>query len=260
MLRTGFFRGALRRMSAVPPLILHVRGWPNLLADAMGLRREPYFVRSRNGVRCELRPGRSDWWIFLEIFVFGIYRKVEDDIRRSDVIVDIGANVGFFALYAASLNSRAKIHAFEPFPKNVAQMNNNLRLNEAIAREIRLHPEAVADRAGTATLYFAAGDDSGCSLSQGGNQSQSCAVPVVHVKDLFGACGIDRCDLLKMDCEGSELPILRATPPEMLAKIGAIIMEYHDPAEVEPLTRLLSGAGFRCEVLAEIKTLYAGRR
>ena len=80
------------------------------------------------------------------------------------------------------------------------------------------------------------------------------------VKDLFGAYGIDRCDLLKMDCEGSELPILRAAPPEMLAKIGAIIMEYHDPAEVEPLTRLLSGAGFRCEVLAEIKTLYANRR
>ena len=72
IMRPGFLKGAWRRLWSVPRIVLFVRGWPALLADSMGLRRAPYQVRAKSGARCELRPGRSDWWIFLEIFVFGI--------------------------------------------------------------------------------------------------------------------------------------------------------------------------------------------
>jgi len=39
----------------------------------------------------------------------------KNDIRRAKVIVDVGANVGFFAIYASSINPDAEIHSFEPF-------------------------------------------------------------------------------------------------------------------------------------------------
>ncbi len=255
MSRAGSLRGALRRFKSIPRLVVSVRGWPHLLADWAGLRREPYRLRTRHGVCCEIRPGTSDWWIFLEIFVFGIYRRARPDIRRSRVILDIGANVGFFALHASSLNPEAEIHSFEPFPKNVEQMKKNLRLNEN--RHVHVHPEAVTDRAGNITLYFTPGYDASCSLH--GVKEHSCSVTAVGVNELFETCGIDHCDLLKMDCEGSELPIVRAAAPEMLARIRAIIMEYHSAADVEPLRSALSRAGFRCEILASIQTLYASR-
>ena len=45
----------------------------------------------------------------------------------------------------------------------------------------------------------------------------------------------------------------------MLVKIETIIMEYHNPAEVDTLTAILSHAGFKYEVLPQIHTLYACR-
>jgi len=245
----------MRRALSIPQLVITVHGWPWLVADCMGLRRQPYQLRVRNGACCELRPGTSDWWIFLEIFVFGIYRRVKDDIRRSATIVDIGANVGFFSVYASSLNPAAQIHAFEPFPKNVDQMKRNVQLNPRGL--IHVHPEAVADKAGVAELYFTPGDDSGCSLNE--VKGQSCSVNVINVNDLPARCGIESYDLLKMDCEGSELSILRVLSPAILAKVGAVILEFHHQEELESLAGIFSRAGFNCEILPQINTLYAQR-
>lgn len=222
----------------------------------MGMRRRPYRLRMKSGISCELRPGTSDWWIFLEIFVFGIYRRVESDIQRSKVIIDIGANVGFFALYASGLNPEVEIHALEPFPKNTEQLRNNLRLNGN--PRIQVHSLAVSDKTGAATLYFTPGDDSGCSLNHA--QGQQCSVQTIGLSDFFKMCGIARCDLLKMDCEGSELAILSAMPADAWAKVGSLIMEYHDPGELEALTRILQHSQFECEVMLPIHTLYAFRR
>jgi FkbM family methyltransferase len=255
ILRAGFFSGAWRRLSSVPYLISHVQGWPWLAADCMGMRRRPYRLQTRGGAGCELRPGTSDWWIFLEIFVFGIYRRVEADIQKSRVIIDIGANVGFFALYASSLNPEVEIHALEPFPKNTEQLKRNLLLNDR--HHIQVHPLAVSDKTGTATLYFTPGDDSGCSLNQ--PKGQQCSVRTVSLSDFFKQGNIARCDLLKMDCEGSELAIISAIPAGEWSKIGSLIMEYHNPAEVDALKRILQDAGFECEVLPQINTLYAYR-
>lgn len=255
MLRAGFLKGAWRRLSSVPRLISCVRGWPQLCGDSLGLRRKPYLLSTRSGARCQVRPGSSDWWIFLEIFVFGIYDRVNSDIRQATTIVDIGANVGFFAIYASTLNSTVRIHAFEPFPKNVGQMRANLSLNPNCHTHI--HPLAVSDNAGLASLYFAPGDDSGCSLNA--PKAQSVQVESININQVFETCGISQCDLLKMDCEGSELPILRAISSDILQAIKSMIMEYHNESDLDEISRILANAGFRCEILPKIKTLYATR-
>ena len=235
-MRTGFFQGALRHLSVLPRLIFTVRGWPCLLADAMGRQNKPYLLRSQSGANCRIRPGTSDWWIFLEVFLFQIYRRADQDIREAATIIDIGANVGLFSIHAARISSQAQIHAFEPFPKNLEQLAANVQLN----RESQIHPHAaaVADHANGATLYFSPGDESGCSLND--VKGQSIFVNTVQVNDLFRVCGIARCDLLKMDCEGTELAILRSAAPDTLNSIGSLIMEYHHVAEVPELIEYTS--------------------
>jgi FkbM family methyltransferase len=254
--RPGFIKGVWRHLASVPRLVFGVRGWPYLLFDCLGFRRHPYQLVAAGGIRCEIRPGTSDWWIFLEIFVFGIYRRVQSDIRGARQIIDVGANVGFFAIFSSALNPSVQVHAFEPFPSNVDQLRRNLRLNGNESR-IHAHPDAISDKAGTVQLYFTPGDDSGCSLSEA--KDHSCPVNAVAVNDLFRTCGITACDVLKMDCEGSELPILRAASAELLEAIQSIILEYHVESEVAELTGILSRSGFRCEQLKEIRTLYASR-
>jgi FkbM family methyltransferase len=253
-MRAVFLTGAWRHVRSLPKLVFSVRGWTKLLADCIGQNRKPYQVCCR-GARCELRPGTSDWWIFLEIFIFGIYTRAANDMRKANVIIDIGANVGLFAIYASSINPGADIYAIEPFPRNVEHLQRNLVLNAN--RQVHVRPEAVSNKTGVAELFFAPGDSSGCSLSQ--LKAQSCPVNVINVNDLFDLCKIEKCDLLKMDCEGSELVILEAMSSDMLAQIGAIIMEYHDPAEVDKILRILSNSGMKCEIHDRISTLYASR-
>ena len=254
-IRPGFLKGAFKHLSILPRLVFSVRGWPNLLTDCIGRGRKPYYLRTNSDVTCEIRPGTSDWWIFLEIFVFGIYHRAQGDIRRAGVIIDIGANVGFFGLYASSINPGVKIHAFEPFPKNADQLKKNLGLNPG--SQVILHQAAVTDQTGTMELYFSPGDDSGCTLNE--VRGQSCSVKTVGINDLFTACSVSKCDLLKMDCEGSELAILRTASPSVLMAIQSIIMEYHILAEVDTILNILSGAGFKCEVITSIKTIYGTR-
>ncbi|HLP76030.1 MAG TPA: FkbM family methyltransferase [Candidatus Paceibacterota bacterium] len=224
------------------------------MLDCLGRRKQPYTVRI-NGASFELRPGTSDWWIFLEIFIFEIYREAMPQIEKAEVILDIGANVGMFAVYAASVNPVAKIHAFEPFPENVQQLKKNLSLSSQ--KQVQTHQAAVSDKSGVATLFFVPGDSSGCSLNQPGENS--CSVETIAGNSLFEHCRIDKCDLLKMDCEGSELGILQSLTEDTLKRVGAVVMEYHDPKQIKAITSILARSGFKCRVIEPIHTIYAAR-
>ena len=53
-------------------------------------------------------------------------------------------------------------------------------------------------------------------------------VRVVTLDDVFEHCAIDRCDLLKLDCEGAEYEILYGAGAETLGRIGNLVLEYHE--------------------------------
>jgi hypothetical protein len=53
-------------------------------------------------------------------------------------------------------------------------------------------------------------------------------VPSLSLADAFARLEIAQCDLMKVDCEGAEYPILFNTPDEVLKRVRRIVMEYHD--------------------------------
>jgi hypothetical protein len=82
---------------------------------------------------------------------------------------------------------------------------------------------------------------------------------------MFAQNGIETCDLLKLDCEGAEYPILLNTPSALFARIHRIILEYHSSttsAEHVALVKYLEQAGYRIRtqpnyVHANLGYLYA---
>jgi len=74
-------------------------------------------------------------------------------VKEGDVVVDLGANVGYFTLLAAKLvGSKGKVYAFEPEPRNYGYLLKNIQLNgydNVVASQ-----KAVADRRGTVRLFF----------------------------------------------------------------------------------------------------------
>ena len=75
-------------------------------------------------------------------------RLFADKLASGACFIDIGANVGYFSLLAASLEPEARIFAFEPSPKNTETFRRNIRLNAF--KNITVVEKAVGEEIGRA--------------------------------------------------------------------------------------------------------------
>ena len=96
-------------------------------------------------------------FLYVEVFVQSAYVSHGIRLAPGDTVLDIGANVGMFALKAASLVSPGgRVLCFEPAPRAYAALRRTLAANAADARvrsvDVRALQVAVADTTGTALL------------------------------------------------------------------------------------------------------------
>lgn len=128
------------------------------------------------------------------------------EVRSSDLLVDIGANVGYFSLLASA--KHINVLAIEPDPRNVQLLLQNIARND-LDHRIDVLPVALGDRPGILTLF---GGGQGASLVKGWgriNGNYSRLVPVTTLDRLL--VGRPDCErlLVKMDVEGYEREVLR---------------------------------------------------
>ena len=69
-----------------------------------------------------------------------------------DVLIDVGANVGMYSVWAAKTRS-ARVFAFEPEAQNYALLTRNIRLNE-LERQVTAYCAALSDVAGMSELHL----------------------------------------------------------------------------------------------------------
>jgi FkbM family methyltransferase len=177
-------------------------------------------------------------------------------IGPRDSIVDIGAHIGAFTVYAARRAAQGRVFSFEPDEANRRQLEANIGINGV--RNVRVSPQAVAGAPGRRPLYATRFNSAENSFYWGTSSFRS--VDCVTLEGAFAAAGIDRCDFLKMDCEGAEYEILRAAPLPLLRRISRLSLESHagsyfgipDPsATPEALAELLRRAGFAVRLRRE---------
>lgn len=152
----------------------------------------------------------------LKVYFYGHYheRYEADLVARllwgDEVFWDVGANVGYFTLVAATaLNHRGQIIAFEPGKNAYDRLTENIALNPW--RNIRAFPLAVTDREGEAVLHLA-GDiaDSSANLYQAAKIQAGCQVcRTVALDHFLQEENLSPPDLIKLDAEGAELAVLR---------------------------------------------------
>ena len=130
-------------------------------------------------------------------------------------ILDIGANIGFFAMAARSFFPSATIHCYEPNPRILTHLEHNA--SEAGAQIFR---EAVGACAGT--VFLEERGDSNQARTTG--VRSGIAVPQVGMATVVERLG-GRIDLAKIDCEGAEWEMF--TDPEPWKSIRHLRMEYH---------------------------------
>jgi FkbM family methyltransferase len=204
------------------------KNWWIYLAYKYGLAEyEPLVFETRNEVIVEV-PLRL-LQTFKEIFMDECYLAgLERQVPHGASVIDIGANAGYFTLFAASRFNDARVFSFEPVPVNYAQLERNRNLNSS--RKIKCFPKAVAGQTGEISLAFDSKDSfttSATIFAQNDAQREHIKVPCITLQQVMDENGINKCDLLKMDCEGAEYDILYNCSPEILRRIDQIAMEVH---------------------------------
>jgi len=78
---------------------------------------------------------------------------IESEIRPGDVVLDIGANIGYYTLiFARLVGERGRVYAFEPDPTNFRLLKKNVRANGY--QNVIFVKKAVADSSGSMPLYL----------------------------------------------------------------------------------------------------------
>lgn len=147
-----------------------------------------------------------------ELSINGIYEPLTTDLVRAkiaagDVVLDIGANIGYYTLiFAKCVGPQGRVVAFEPEPGNFSLLQENVAANGY--RNVSLFRLAVSDRAGRARLYLD-GENAGDSRMYDSHDGRpSVDVETVRLDDHLGS-SLGRIDLIKMDIQGAEPAALR---------------------------------------------------
>jgi FkbM family methyltransferase len=143
-------------------------------------------------------------------------------VRAFDgLVLDVGANTGFYTLVALTASPAASVHAFEPYPPVAHCLDENLRLNDAGDR-VRLWLRAVSDHEGQAVLYVPDPGhglvETSCSLNPEFKERVVDEVPVdvVTLDGHLDALGRPPVTVVKIDVESLEHRVL-AGARELLA-------------------------------------------
>ncbi|QJW88361.1 FkbM family methyltransferase [Spirosoma taeanense] len=154
-------------------------------------------------------------------------------LPSNPVVIDIGANAGFFEALLLSKINQATIYAYEPIPANVKTFQRMLQGNPRLQHQVRLFQTAVTGLPlDKLELFAEAAENSQVVASRfagfNENNTQKLDVSCVTLSAIILNNNLQSIDLLKLDCEGSEYDILYHTAPELIKRINRMVIEVHD--------------------------------
>lgn len=165
-------------------------------------------------------------------------------------ILDIGAGIGDFSIFAAKCFPNATVYAFEPIPNSYSLLNANVLANKV--NNIRTFPLAIFGKAESRILHTTGGEAVQYGYREDDpNPSKGIRVDGKTLEEVFEEFHIEECGLLKIDCEGGEYEILLSTPDAVLRKIKRISLEYHEGVSDftrKDLAEYLGRNGFRVQI------------
>jgi FkbM family methyltransferase len=187
---------------------------------------------------------RHDYPTFWEIFINKDYDKIDEcKISNGDVVLDIGGNCGFFALYSIQ-NGASKVYSVEPVKSSFEQI---VKLSNNFSEIIPIN-KAVSETNGTVIMSV---DEEGSATNcvthyseMFGRNSNEEIVGSININDLLLNIK-EKINLMKVDCEGSEFELFKTISDDNLKKIDKIIVEVHGDVIEKFVSDMLIKSGFK---------------
>lgn len=211
--------------------------------------KQTIIVDGGENTQFTVRVNTSDILVIWEIWKAKIYDDARFPIHEEDIVVDIGGHIGGFAVRAARLAHRGQVYAYEASGKNYGLLEKNRQLNNT--DNLNIYNKAIAYKSGEMKFYMPSDNGALGSLLQETDSPME-TVQATTLTDIITENNIQQIDYLKIDVEGAEYDILFNCPPETLAKVKCMVMEYHefegDQRDHRDLVMLLEFNGFHVEV------------
>lgn len=164
---------------------------------------------------CDVQGHRMvpDRYDTLDLRRCGVFERVAtallpDLVQPGDVVVDVGANIGYYTLVCARLaGPSGRVYAFEPEPQNFALLQQNVALNGY--RNVVADRRALAERSGVARLWVNLGSNHGDHRIYDPGETNRRAIEI-EVTTLDAVLPADAAvGFVKMDIQGGEPFALR---------------------------------------------------
>lgn len=168
-------------------LVSHLKN--SAVADVQGHKM---FLDSKDSL------GLSGLGIY-EPFETELFRK---EIKKGDVVLDIGANIGYYTLIAAKLvGENGQVYAFEPDPDNFALLEKNVEINGY--KNVVLVQKAVSNKTGKIKLYLCEDNKGDHRIYNSHDGRQSIEIEAIRLDDYFKDYN-GKIDFIKIDIQGAE--------------------------------------------------------
>ena len=152
------------------------------------------------------------------------YEAVQQFCGKSDsCIVDVGANVGFYAMRRSLIQRDCRIYAFEPSPGAFSRLKRNIESNGL--SNVEAFNWALGSHSG-----FVRFDEGQQSIQSRISANGKIEVTCKALDDVVRELNIPRIDTLKINTEGHERFVLEGAKAT-LAKVARVVLEAHDSGE-----------------------------
>jgi len=231
-----------------------------------------------NGMEIAYQSRAEVEFFFHDIFEKQIYIKHGIDLKNGDCVFDIGANIGFFTLFAHLRAKNIRIYAFEPAPPLFEILSDNVARHGVNAR---LFNSGISDRSRMASFTFYPNSSGMSSFYADEHEEREALTAIMRNQWQQGVTGMDRImrhagallderlkavtyecrlrtiseiireenvgviDFLKIDVQKSELDVLRGIATDDWPKIRQIVIEVHDfDGRLDEISGMLERNGY----------------
>jgi FkbM family methyltransferase len=227
-----------------------IKNWYNIPFVYYKIIKEKYFIINlRNNLKCKIRIKSTDLQAFANVWLNKEYEEIGFFIESDESVIDIGAHVGLFTVYASQFCKNRKIISCEPIKENFEILKENVNINNL--SNITLYNNAITDKNGKVKVYLNNDSAANSIYGDGENYEEISTLSLSKILDE----NINEKICLKLDCEGAEYQIINNTPDKYFEKISKICLEYHiindDKNQLKKLKKRLNGLNYE---LIETKT------
>lgn len=249
-MQSAFRQGAQQSLSLLPKswssfIYRQIKG---LCRDVGGGTDVLQQVRLRTGgeMLLDIRDSQQRHIYYSRLYEYPYISCLQNFIKSGDLFVDVGANIGFYTIWAAlQVGLEGRVFSFEPNPLAYAFLEKNIELNEL--RNVNLYQVAVGESDGMAQLEARFDDLALSRIVRSETGKEIISVTQKRLDTFFSETEKTQIKFIKVDAEGAEPEILQG---------GETILEKRPDLLVEVDERRLGPSGSSEEELLALLTRY----